>query len=316
MPVTITYDIIGNVTGAQISALVTGTTTGLPNGIVGQTSQTFMIRDIDVTGGGNTVASESFKIFINGEEREYVATGTVSAAIVAKGLANVINAEADGTRDVNADADTVSGTVRLTARTIATYFSVSYQETSAALGMTTTTLPEQGVGVFIISGTPTDPVSSPTRYTYTINTTGSSCTPGTAVGYIVVEPNSAIMQTSVVGTENQELCVGEPLIDVTFEVYNGATGASIAPLSGLNGLPNGVGLPSGNGQFTAQQPIDEISFSGSATGTDTETYSLILSVQGAGTHTVSYSAPPSSTVTAVITGLTSATNQFAKRFWL
>ena len=107
--------------------------------------------------------------------------------------------------------------------------------------MTTTTDPIQGVSTITISGTPTDPVSTPTRYSYTVYTTGSACTPGEATGYIIVNPNSLISQTSVSGTENQELCVGEPLIDVTFEIFNGANGAVIQPLVGLNGLPNGVG---------------------------------------------------------------------------
>ena len=103
------------------------------------------------------------------------------------------------------------------------------------------------------------------------------------------------------------------LVPVTFEIFNGATGANIAPLNGLNGLPNGVGLASGNGVFTQQQPVDEISFSGANSGSVTETYSLILTVQGAGTHTVSYSAPPNSTQATVRSGLTDAINQYVKQ---
>ncbi len=300
--VTITYDLIGSAPQATIS-WSPSTPSGVQSGVV--PSQ--MIRDILVTGGGNTIASESFKIYINGAEREYVATGTVNKDVVAKQLATVIN-NLPNPQVITADADTVSGTIRITGVTTGTFFSTSLLETSAALSLSTSTNPVQGVGEYQISGLITQPVSTPTRYTYTLTTSGA-CSPGTATGYITVEPNSLLIQNSAVGTENQELCVGETIVDVELEVFNGATTASVAPLNGLNGLPPGLTTT-----YTPQFTEDDISFSGATnTGSTTETYSLILSVPGAGNHVVSFTAPPNSTVATVRAGLTYAINQYAKQ---
>ena len=188
-----------------------------------------MIYDVTVSGGGNAAASESFKIFISGKIYDYVVTGTPDKDAVATAIANLINA--DGLRIVNADAASTAGTIRLSAINPATYFSINLLENSTNLSMSTPTNPVQGVGAYIIEGTPTAPVSSPTRYNYTVLTTGSSCTPGTASGYIIVEPESLLTRTSVSGTQAQELCVGEDIVDLTLEVFNGATGASVPPLS-------------------------------------------------------------------------------------
>ena len=303
LPVSITYNVTGGATGAYIPAL--SGTTGLPVGVTGTFSPTNMIYDVTVSGGGNAAASESFKIFISGKIYDYVVTGTPDKDAVATAIANLINA--DGLRIVNADAASTAGTIRLSAINPATYFSINLLENSTNLSMSTPTNPVQGVGVYIIEGTPTAPVSSPTRYNYTVLTTGSSCTPGTASGYIIVEPESLLTRTSVSGTQAQELCVGEDIVDLTLEVFNGATGASVPPLSGLTGLPEGV-----DQNFTPLNQTDDISFSGANSGSSTETYSIALSVNGGGSHTVTYTASPNSTLATVRSGVASAINQYVK----
>ena len=303
LPVSITYNVTGGATGAYIPAL--SGTTGLPVGVTGTFSPTNMIYDVTVSGGGNAAASESFKIFISGKIYDYAVTGTPDKDAVATAIANLINA--DGLRIVNADAASTAGTIRLSAINPATYFSINLLENSTNLSMSTPTNPVQGVGVYIIEGTPTAPVSSPTRYNYTVLTTGSSCTPGTASGYIIVEPESLLTRTSVSGTQAQELCVGEDIVDLTLEVFNGATGASVPPLSGLTGLPEGV-----DQNFTPLNQTDDISFSGANSGSSTETYSIALSVNGGGSHTVTYTASPNSTLATVRSGVASAINQYVK----
>ena len=110
-------------------------------------------------------------------------------------------------------------------------------------------------------------------------------------------------QTSAAGTHNQELRVGEDIVDLTVEVFHGATGAVVPPLSGLVGLPPGV-----EQNFAPLNQIDEISFSGANSGSSTETYSISLSVNGGGSHTVTYTASPNSTLATVRSGVASAIN--------
>ena len=303
LPVSITFNVTGGATGAYVPAL--SGTTGLPVGVTGTFSPTNMVYDVSVSGGGNAAASESFKIFISGKRYDYVVTGTPDKDAVAKAIANLINA--DGLRIINADADTTSGTIRLTAINPASYFSINLLENSTNLSMSTPKDPIQGVGSFIIDGTPTAPVLTPTRYDFTIQTTGSSCTPGTASGYIIVEPESLLTQTSASGTEAQELCVGEDIVDLTVEVFNGATGASVPPLAGLTGIPPGL-----QQNFAPLNQIDEISFSGANSGSSTETYSISLSVNGGGSHTVTYTASPNTSSSTLRTGVASAINQYVK----
>ena len=297
---TVTYDILGASTSAAI------TSGSFPSGITGQPSPTIMTYIVTVSGGGNTAVGESFKIYINGKEYNYVAAGTVNKDVAAKNIANLINA--DGLRIVNADADTASGTIRISEQDPSQYFTINLNENSANLDMTTPIDPHQGIGVFVISGAPTQAVLTPTRYDYTISTTGGgTCNPGTVQGYIIVNPDSNLLLTSAAGTDSQDICVGEDIVDLTVEVFNGATGATIDPLVGLTGLP-----PNVNHAFTPLQQIDDISFSGANSGSSTETYSISLSVNGGATHTASYSAPPNSTVATVRTGVTSAINQYVK----
>src|SRR6202008_4837539 len=90
-------------------------------------------------------------------------------------------------------------------------------------------------GVFTISGTP----SVVGNYTYTVTTTGN-CTQAFATGTIIVGQDAAIALTSAMGTNNQAVCQGDPIIDITYSVTGGATNASVA------GLPSGI-----NGSYTA-----------------------------------------------------------------
>ena len=140
-----------------------------------------------------------------------------------------------------------------------------------------------GIGVLTIEGTPTGPVSSVTRYSYTVRTTGTACTAGTYNAFINLNPSSGIELTSAAGTDNQTICNGEAITNVEYKVLNGATGAAIPALVNFTGLPTGV-----VGNFTATQQQDAITITGANAGALGEVYNLVISVNGRPPTTVDY----------------------------
>ena len=94
-------------------------------------------------------------------------------------------------------------------------------------------------GVFTISGTPT----AAGTFTYTITTTGT-CIQTTTIGTITVNPNATSTLTSAVGTNAQTVCVNSPIINITYAIGGGGTGA------GVSGLPAGITGVYNAGVFT------------------------------------------------------------------
>ena len=102
------------------------------------------------------------------------------------------------------------------------------------------TATNSGTNEFRISGNPSVNITTNTVYQYQIVTTGSECSPEiTLTGSIEVKPDDLLLLTSAVETDNQDICVGglpvaNDLIDITYELRNGAQSASVI------GLPPGV----------------------------------------------------------------------------
>jgi hypothetical protein len=88
-----------------------------------------------------------------------------------------------------------------------------------------------------LSGSFTGDVSSQTTYNYTVYTTDSDgCQEESLSGSITVNPNDEI--TLISGNPDQELCEGEPISDVTYQLGGGARGT----IPTATGLPQGITL--------------------------------------------------------------------------
>ena len=83
--------------------------------------------------------------------------------------------------------------------------------------------------VLTISGTPTIAGA----YTYTVMTTGGTCSQDTVTGVINVTTASSVTLTSAPGTENQTVCENIPITDITYAIGGGGPGTA-------SGLPPGV----------------------------------------------------------------------------
>ena len=94
-------------------------------------------------------------------------------------------------------------------------------------------------GVITISGTPTSIGS----FTYTVITTGPCVIP-TTTGTINVNPDASITLTSAAPTTSQELCRNSTIINITYAIAGGGTGAAVT------GLPAGVTGVYAAGVFT------------------------------------------------------------------
>ena len=77
-------------------------------------------------------------------------------------------------------------------------------------------------------------VSNTTVYPYTVTTLGGSCEAASLDGTITVNPEGIITLTSGSGTDTQVLCEGDPIDTITYELFDGATDATVT------GLPAGV----------------------------------------------------------------------------
>ncbi len=95
-------------------------------------------------------------------------------------------------------------------------------------------------GTFTISGTPTVPGT----YNYTVTTTGGLCAPTVQPGSITVNPDATIALSSAPGTDNQTICINNPITSITYTIGGGGTGAT------ASGLPAGLSGTYLAGNFT------------------------------------------------------------------
>ena len=118
-----------------------------------------------------------------------------------------------------------------------------------------------------ITGDP-DPVTSATTYIYTVETTGTSCSPhGTISGTITVLPTPTTATSTAIGTDAQEVCEGVNITPVSFKVFGGAVSLTIQSNGGFDQLPPGMNTPN----YSDTKQSDEITWTGPATAPVPET---------------------------------------------
>ncbi len=208
---------IANITYATTSA--TGASfSGLPLGVSGSWSA----NTITISGTPTVSGSFSYTVTLTGGCGAIVANGTIDVTPV-----NTLSlSSALGT-----DNQTVCFSNSITPITYSTI---------GATGATFTGLPNGVTGnwsanTVTISGTP----SSAGTYPYSVILIGGCGTISTT-GTINVSPTNTILFSSLVGTDNQALCINSTITNITYST-SGATGAS------FSGLPSGVsGSWSGN----------------------------------------------------------------------
>ena len=305
--VDITYAVTGTATGATLTA------GALPAGVTGIYS-----AGVFTISGTPTVS------------------GVFNYTITSTGPC--LNPTASGTITVNDNSlitlTSAAGTDNQTTCIGNPITNITYAIAGGGTGATVTGLPTgvNGVfagGVFTISGAPT--VSG--VFSYTVTTLGP-CINNSVNGTITVNANSTIALSSAVGTDNQTVCINNPIVDITYSVGQGGTGATIT----AGGLPAGVtsnyagsvftitGTPTVSGIFnytvTTIGPCINTSLSGtihvnanstitltSAAGTDNQTVcinnpivNISYTVAGGGTGAIITAGGLPAGVTGLFTG--------------
>ena len=205
-PITnITYAVGGSGTGGSVS--------GLPTGVTG----TFAGGVITITGTPTVPGVFNYTVSTTGP----CGTPTASGTITVNNDATVTLTSAPGTNNQTVCINTP-------------IVNITYAVGGGGTGGNVTGLPA-GVfgnfagGVITISGSPS--VSG--TFNYTVNTTGPCITP-TTTGTITVTANATITLTSAPGTNNQTVCINNPITNITYAVGGSGTGGSVS------GLPTGV----------------------------------------------------------------------------
>ena len=238
-------DAITNITYTTTGA--TGATvTGLPSGVTGG----FSSNTVTISGTPTASGTFNYTVTLTGGCGTVTATGTITV----DPLNTISLSSAVGT-----DNQTVCISTAITSITYAT---------TGATGATVTGLPAGVTGSFAgntvtISGTPT----ASGTFNYTVTLTGG-CGTVTETGTITVDPNNTITLSSAVGTDNQTVCEGDAITNITYTT-TGATGATVT------GLPAGV-----TGSFSS----NTVTISGTPTATGTFNYTVTLT-GGCGTIT-------------------------------
>lgn len=212
------------------------------------------------------------------------------------------------TQSVNNEADTVTvlpnSTITLTSATgtpIQTVcintpiIDITYAVGGSGNGGTVTGLPT-GVtgtyagGIITITGTPT--VSG--TFNYSVNTLGP-CANISSGGTLTVNADATIALTSAVGTDNQTLCVNNPITVITYAVGGSGNGGTVTGLpAGVNGTYAGgivtiTGTPTVSGTFNYTVATTGPCVKPTATGTITVTADatlLLTSAAGTDNQTV------------------------------
>jgi gliding motility-associated-like protein len=261
---TITYAFGGSATGATV--------TGLPAGLMSNISG----GTLTISGTPSAIGTFPYTV------------STTGGGCPPESLSGTITVEPQHTLTLT------SGSTTQTVCANDSIGAIVYTVGGSATGATVSGLPAgvNGVfnaGSFTISGT----TPTPGSYSYTVTTTGGSCTPVSLTGTINFSTPPTLTLTSAPSTANQIVCVGTPIDDVTIMIGGSATGATVS------GLPVGVtssfsgstltitGVPSSTGTFnytvsSTGGPCAPATFSGvinvdpdinliSAPGTDNQT---------------------------------------------
>jgi len=211
----ITYSITGSATGATV--------TGLPTGVSGS----YAAGVFTITGTPTVTGLFNYTV---------TTSGGTCAAVTATGTVTV---QTMPTINLTSGAGTNAQTVCInTAITNITYAVGGSATGASASGLPTGVSGSYSGGVFTISGTPT--VSG--SFSYTVTTSGGTCSGASATGTITVQPAATISLSG--GSASQTVCINSPIGTITFAVGGSATGASVS------GLPTGVNGNYSGGTFT------------------------------------------------------------------
>ncbi|MFN8241262.1 MAG: SprB repeat-containing protein [Bacteroidales bacterium] len=228
---------VANITYSTTGA--TGATfTGLPAGVTGS----WAANVVTISGSPSVAGTANYTVTLTGGCGNVTATGTIAV-------------NPDNTITLTSGATTNNQTVCInTPITNITY------STTGATGATFSGLPAGVTGswagnVVTITGTP----SVATTANYTVTLTGG-CGNVTATGTIIVNPDNTITLTSPAGTDNQTICIGSSILNITYAT-TGATGAIFA------------GLPAG---MTFSWASNTALISGTPTQTGVYNYSITL----------------------------------------
>ncbi|HMG82231.1 MAG TPA: hypothetical protein VK559_04280 [Ferruginibacter sp.] len=144
-------------------------------------------------------------------------------------------------------------------------------------------------GVLVISGTPTTGIGSP--FTYTVTTTGNSCSTTTIKGSIIVTTCATINLSSAAGTNAQNVTVNTAITPIQYTLGGGGTGATAA------GMPTGVTGSFSGGVYT---------ITGTPTVISATPYSYTVTTVGGACTSTATGTIKVNAVTCATIGLTSA----------
>ena len=280
--VNIRYDVGGSGNGGSVS--------GLPAGVTG----TYAGGVITIIGTPTVPGTFTYTVSTNGPCLTPSTTGT-------------INVNNDGTLTLSSAVGTDNQTLCInTALT-----DITYALTGGGTGGSVSGLPAGIIGVYAggvitISGTPT--VSG--VFNYTVTTTGP-CIKPTATGTITINADATITLTSAVTTNNQTVCINNPIVNITYAVGGGGTGGSVSGLpAGVTGTYAGgvitiTGTPTAPGVFnytvSTTGPCIKPQATGTINVTDDGTLTLTSSV-GSDNQTLCINTPLLTNITYAVSG--------------
>ena len=229
----IAYTISGTPTGATV--------TGLPTGVSG----IYNAGTETISGTPTTSGNYTYTLTTTG--------GSCNPPAIVTGTINV-NAQP------SVSLSSASGTDGQTVCTNSTITDISYSVGGTATGAVLTGTLPAGVtgsfssGIFTITGTPT--ISG--NYTYTITTTGGTCSPqATTNGAIIVDSLPTMALSSATGSDGQTVCENSAIINITYVIGGTPTGAALTGTlpTGVSGTFSGntftiTGTPTISGNYT------------------------------------------------------------------
>lgn len=248
-PITnITYAVGGSSNGGSVSGLPPGVTGSYAGGVV------------TITGTPTVAGLFTYTVTTTGPCINPTATGT-------------INVVPDATITLSSAPGSDNQSLCINTPIIP----ITYAVGASGNGGNVTGLPAGVTGVFAggvitISGTPT--VAG--TFNYTATATGS-CASATATGTITVTPDGTISLSSAPGTDNQTVCINNPIVNITYAVGGTSNGGSVSGLpAGLTGVYAGgtitiSGTPTAAGTFSYTVSTTGPCLNPTATGTITVT---------------------------------------------
>ncbi|MBU2018705.1 MAG: PKD domain-containing protein, partial [Bacteroidetes bacterium] len=228
-PVTDTQDVCLNTPISLIQYTFGGSATAvltspLPSGLSSSTTG----NDFEISGTPNVAGNYPITVFTDGGACE---ADTLYALLTVQNGPIVTLTSAVGTDMQTLCKDSIIIPIEYTMSGDAT----SLVATNLPPGVS----PNLSGNVLTLSGA----VTTPGSYTYSITASGGSCPDMILQGTIVVDEPAQLSLTSAVPTENQNICIGSAIVDITYETSGSATGAVSA------GLPSGVTGSFSSGEF-------------------------------------------------------------------